>query len=214
MGDGGPSRRGLAVATVAISLYAVVVALFRLPEVLDLLLVKEQVVGRIGDQLLLQVEEARTLPGYPNWLLTYLTVLVGSVASLGLAGVVYGGFGFRKVPPRTGYGVALAVAIVGLLAFHGYFVFGRDLATAEGGLIWGFVHVLTLTRLHIPGGATDAGLAGYRFGQVLGLLSMTLWPLVLTAFAVTSGTEASSLSDGGRKQEDEPEAVRGADCGA
>ncbi len=106
-------------------------------------------------------------PPFPSWLISYLYLLVGWLlvnGALWLACFVLLKRG-RPVP-RLGR-VALGSSLA-LIAAHVWFTYTHDAAVHEGGAIPGLIDLLTLTREYIPGGATAAGLKGFRIGQGLG----------------------------------------------
>lgn len=121
---------------------------------------------------------------FPSWLLTYLEALVGAVTLGGLAMVV-GAVLLRRGDVRGSLLVAGGgLSNLGTAAAHAYFTFGHDVALGEGGLVWGIVHVATLTRTWIPGGATESGAAGFRVGQAVGFVVWALASILVVASAL------------------------------
>lgn len=110
-------------------------------------------------------------PEFPSWILTYLGALSAAIVLVG-AGLLTAGALATSQPLRSA-AAALAASLVLLVLglCHGWFIFFHERAIAEGGLIPGVFHVLTLTRIYFPGGASEAGLTGYRVGQAIGLLA-------------------------------------------
>lgn len=157
-------RQGIASFALLASLYAASVAAYRLPDILA-------------------VQGAELLPDFPPWIFGYLLVLCASLLVLALAAGVHAGLAMRAKAPPAAFGLAIAVTIAALVVVHGYVLIAHDAAVSDGGMLWGFVHVLTMTREVAPGGPTDAGMAGYRVGQAVGVVAMLLWPLSIVALS-------------------------------
>lgn len=128
------------------------------------------------------------LPGYPEWLPTYLVGLMGCVVVASVVTLLYATLGTRYASVLGALGRPLAVLTCLLVVGHGTFLFGFDLAVGQGGALWGLTDVLTLRRVHDPLGATAAGLVGYRVGQLVGLVVMLAWPLSLVVLASQRAT--------------------------
>lgn len=163
-------RQGLAGFTLLASLYAAGVATVQLPTVLA-------------------VQSADVPPYFPPWIFRYLLALCALLLVLGFAAGALAALALmgKRVRVRPAAAVALTIAV--LVVVHGYVLINHDGAVAEGGMIWGLFHVLTLTREVSPAGPTDAGMAGYRIGQVVGLIGLLLWPLSLFALSLPATPE-------------------------
>lgn len=170
-------------AALVVSAYVLLLGVWRLIEIAPLLFDKTTVVGRSGDQLHVVVEHTTMREGYPPWTMTYLGALVVALVVLGGASVASAWRRLRERPLPVWTVIATAACAAGLSVVHGVFLFGYDQAFGEGGLIWGFVHVVTLTR--IDGTATEAALGGYRIGQGVGLLATLAWPALLVSLTVS-----------------------------
>lgn len=107
--------------------------------------------------------------GYPEWLLPYLALISLLVFAAGVA-LFLTGLGVRrkamKLAGVSGRLGALFLAVFALL--HTFFLLRHEHSFADGGLIWGFLHILTLTRLPTTG--TEAGILGYQIGTGLGMI--------------------------------------------
>ena len=106
-------------------------------------------------------------PGFPSWMLEYLALLCALILTTG--GLLFmAGFTARKGRPIARalilWGAIGAFVFTGL---HSWFLFFYERAFADGGLVWGTIHLLTLTRMDTT--ATEAGVVGYRIGQVFGI---------------------------------------------
>jgi hypothetical protein len=73
-----------------------------------------------------------------------------------------------------------SLAIFALL--YAWFLIAYENAFADGGIIWGFFHVLTLTRMPTTG--TEAGVLGYKVGLGAGMVVWFAVALVSAASAV------------------------------
>ena len=106
----------------------------------------------------------------PAWLLAYLAVITLLVCSSG-AGLVVTGLTLRRHVKSAGIvGRVSCAFLAAFVVVHGYFLITCEDAFADGGMIWGFFHILTLTRLPTTG--TEAGTFGYRIGTAIG---MAVW---------------------------------------
>ena len=108
--------------------------------------------------------------GEPDWLLPYLAAITSVITVAGV-GIVITGLTIRTravLAGVLGRGSAALLAVVALA--HTYFLINYEDAFADGGFIWGFFHMLTLTRL--PTTETEAGILGYRIGTGFG---MAVW---------------------------------------
>lgn len=120
--------------------------------------------------------------GYPDWLVPFLAVESMIVFEAGACLLVAGLLRRRKtrVSAILGLSGASSLAIFALL--YAWFLVAYENAFADGGIIWGFFHVLTLTRMPTTG--TEAGVLGYKVGLGAG---MVVW------FAVALVTAASAV---------------------
>jgi hypothetical protein len=143
-------------------------------------------------------------PDFPQWLVAYLWAICGSLFVLGIATIVISALVLTgRIRSRLWF-LLPALGMTFWIAIHGVFSL-HDKAVGQGGMVWGLVHSLTLTRIFSE--ATEFGLVGYRNGQVVGLLIWCLFPFIL--FAV-SGVElgdspSQSLESCPDESGDEPE---------
>jgi hypothetical protein len=106
---------------------------------------------------------------FPQWLVAYLHVLVAWLLINGALWIAcFARLRSGHTVPRLG--LVATVSSVALVLVHGWFTLTHDAALAGGGMIWGFVDLLTLTREFMPNGASAAGATGFRVGQVVGLV--------------------------------------------
>lgn len=101
-------------------------------------------------------------PDYPWWLLVYLQALVVVILLTGVGFLLAAGKKSRVL------GVISGSAFLCITIVHAWFVAFHERAFADGGLVFGALHLLTLTRMDTT--ATSAGVAGYRVGQAIGIL--------------------------------------------
>lgn len=114
---------------------------------------------------------------FPQWLVVYLYILGGWLLVNGALWIAcFASLRRGRAVPRLGL-VALESSIA-LVLMHAWFTLAHDAALAGGGMIWGVVDVLTLTRESMPNGASAAG---FRVGQVVGLV---VWLLAVLGVAV------------------------------
>ena len=166
----GLEPKGVAVFVLMGGLYALGLGLWRFPEVLEVLETSSR---------MREVGIDPIAPGFPPWLIEYIVALVSGVSLLGGGAIARGAMGLRGRGLPAGMCWAVGGAGFALLVVHAWFTFTHDVAVAEGGMIWGVVHLVTLTREHIPGGATEAGRFGFRIGQAIGLAGIAGWLLTI-----------------------------------
>jgi hypothetical protein len=106
----------------------------------------------------------------PGWLLPYLAVITLLVGSSGVGLILTGLTLPRHVKLAGIVGRVSCALLAAFVLVHGYFLINYEDAFADGGMIWGFFHILTLTRLPTTG--TEAGTFGYRIGTAIG---MAVW---------------------------------------
>jgi len=120
----------------------------------------------------------RILPGFPQWLISYLWAICGSLFGIGLSAVALSLLILmHRVRSRELLLIPAACMALWIIV-HGIFSL-QDRAVGSGGLVWGVIDMVTLTRTVSE--PTDAGLSGYRVGQVLGLLVWCSFPFALSA---------------------------------
>lgn len=113
------------------------------------------------------VARGYVVDGFPEWMLLYLALLAGMLLLAG-ASLVLGGIGLRQSVAWSGYAILFgASAYLAATVTHAAFLVLYERAFADGGLLWGVVHLLTLTRLPTTG--TEAGIAGYKLGLGAGI---------------------------------------------
>ncbi len=110
-------------------------------------------------------------PDFPSWTLAYLGALSAAIVLVGTGLLAAGALTTSRPQRSAASALAASIVLLVLGLAHGWFIFFHERAFAEGGLIPGVFHVLTLTRIYLPGGASEAGLSGYRVGQAIGLLA-------------------------------------------
>ena len=136
------------VALVA-SLPCVAVGAWRLPEMIE-----------VG-------VDARVAAGYPSWFIAFLWLLVLGPLIVGTVGTL-GALLARSASPAAPHLLRSAGALIVVWAIAQTWIRVQyDPDIAFGGLIWGLVHNLTLTR-EVDVGATPSGRAGYTAGLVIG----------------------------------------------
>jgi len=120
--------------------------------------------------------------GEPDWLLPYLAVITSLVAGAGVALVVTG-LTLPTRPKLAGIVGRVGAALLGaFIAAHAVFLIAYEDAFADGGIIWGFIHTLTLTRLPTTG--TPAGILGYRIGSAIGMAAWFVGAFVMLGMTV------------------------------
>lgn len=108
--------------------------------------------------------------GEPDWLLPYLAAITVMITVAGV-GLVITGLTFRTRARLAGVvGRASAALLAAFALLHTTFLIKYEDAFADGGFVFGFIHMLTLTRLPTTG--TEAGILGYRIGMGFG---MAVW---------------------------------------
>ena len=131
-------------------------------------------------------------PDFPSWLLSYLWT---SCVWLFLAATVTLAVSILRVTGRIRSSQWFQFPAMGMTAWitvHSLFSL-QDKAIGEGGLVWGAIHILTLTRNFT--GATELAEQGYRVGQIIGSILWCLFPLLLFAAAISSSTRTTSSTD-------------------
>ncbi len=106
-------------------------------------------------------------PGYPSWILGFLWVLVLGPLGAGILGALGAAMVRRSNRAAPQVLRAAAVFLVLWALVQTWIRVQYDPDIAFGGLIWGLVHNLTLTR-EVDVGATPTGRAGYSAGLILG----------------------------------------------
>jgi hypothetical protein len=121
-------------------------------------------------------------PEYPIWIFMYLRGISFGLAMISLIGLYYSLLALCGVLKRRWLVVPALLYGLWILA-RGFYLL-QDPDVGAGGVIWGVYDVITLTRNMAT--ATQAGAAGYRVGQVLGLIVFATFPMVLlyAAFSV------------------------------
>jgi hypothetical protein len=126
--------------------------------------------GALGGIRLVQVApyaRGYVVEDFPEWLLLYLTILVGTLLLAG-ASLLIGGVALRRRArwSRPVLQLGASAFLTATLA-HATFLILVEHAYADGGMIWGVLHLLTLTRLPTTG--SISGIAGYKLGLGLGI---------------------------------------------
>jgi hypothetical protein len=140
--------------------------------------------------------DARVAPEYPAWFYGFLWCLaIGPLlaGALGMAGSV------QKRRAAVGHRLLLVAAgglVVAWTLVQTWIRVVHDPDVAFGGLIWGVLHNLTLTRQPNVG-ATAAGSAGYSTGLVLGGVVWLALGVVLT---VVGGSHPDMEDEPHRKE--------------
>lgn len=111
--------------------------------------------------------------GYADWLLPYLAFVCGLLLCAGTLALVAGATARRDLRRSGIAGVVGGGALLAFVSAHAYFLVQYEHSFADGGLVWGVVHSLTLTRLATTG--AEAGVAGYKVGLGVG---MVVWSFV------------------------------------
>jgi hypothetical protein len=120
--------------------------------------------------------------GYPDWLVPFLTVESLLVFEAGASLLVAGLLRRRKTRLSAILGLSGSSSLAIFALLYAWFLIAYENAFADGGIIWGFFHVLTLTRMPTTG--TEAGVLGYKVGLGAGMVVWFAVALVSAASAV------------------------------
>lgn len=128
--------------------------------------------------------------GYPDWLVPFLTLesilVLGAGVCLLLAGLLRRRKG--RVSAILGLSGSSALTIFALL--YAWFLIAYENSFADGGIIWGFLHVLTLTRMPTTG--TESGVLGYKIGLGAGMVAWFVVAMLTLGTAVLAFRESGA----------------------
>ena len=130
--------------------------------------------------------------GFPAWLLPYLATLCGAILISGASLIAAGVCEWRGSSRARVWGACGAAGVMVFATAHAMFLVHTERAFADGGFIWGVVHLLTLTRLPTTG--TEAGIAGYKVGLGVGIAIWLGIGLVLLAASRQSRRGSRALT--------------------